>query len=67
MSKSLDNIEGCAVSIKDKEITILIRGKDFYKKLEFKNKRKLTTSNLTKEEYVKTLENCTEFYYGTKD
>lgn len=67
MSKNLDDIKGCVVSIKDKEITILIRGKDFYKKLEFADKGKLTTYNLTEEEYIKTLENCTGFYYGGQD
>jgi len=67
MGKNLDNIEGCAVSIKDEKIIVLIRGKNCYKKLEFENKGKLTTYNLVEEEYIKTLENCTEFYYGTKD
>lgn len=63
---NLEDIKGCAISIKKGKITILINEKNSYEKITFEDKGKLETSKLDAEQYVEELEKNHPYLYGTK-
>ncbi len=63
----LEDIKGCAVSVKDNNIIVLISGKGFYEKIEFENKGKIETFNLNQSQYIRELERNCPYYHGRKN